>query len=178
MNIAAFTLTIIASSYLTVCIWIFGRKKSHYSQLRHTISELGEAGAVHERWVGRGVFLPVGLLLLLVAYLVPVAPTKALALCLAVGYVVAALFPCDIGSPLSGSSRQSIHNIGGTVEYLGGAYALLQLAKPVDPLFSVAGYVVLGAGFAISLPQLAAVRGLIQRIAEICLFGGLAWASL
>lgn len=178
MNITALVLTIVASAYLVISLWIFGRKKPHYSHLRHTISELGEIESGQEIRVGRGVFLPVGLFLLLVAYLVHALgiPTMALAICIAVGYGVAAFFPCDIGSPLTGSKRQSIHNLGGTVEYVGGAFALLQLAKQIDPLFSVAGYFVLGTALAISFPQLSAIRGLIQRLAEICLFGGLALA--
>lgn len=178
MNIAAFSLIIVVIGFLLACVVIFGRKKPGYSQLRHTISELGETGAEHERSVAYLVFLPTGLLLFLIAYLAQAhgMPTVALASCIAVAYVVAAFFPCDVGSPLTGSGRQSIHNLGGTVEYLGGAVALLQLAKQIDPLFTVAGYVVLGAGVAISLPFLAGIRGLIQRVAEICLFGGLALA--
>ena len=178
MNIVAFVLAVIVAAYLLVCVWIFGRKKLNFSQMRHTISELGETGTGHQRRVAYLVFLPTGLLLFLIAYLAQPngMPTVALASCIAVAYVVAAFFPCDVGSPLTGSGRQSIHNLGGTVEYLGGAVALLQLAKQIDPVFSVAGYFVLGASVAISLPFLAGIRGLIQRLAEICLFAGLALA--
>lgn len=178
MNIVAFSLAIIVTVYLLVCVGIFGIKKRDYSQLRHTISELGETGSEYQRSVAYLVFLPTGLQLLLIAYLAQAQSMTivALASCIAIGYVVAAFFPCDVGSPLTGSSRQSIHNLGGTVEYLGGAVSLLQLAKQIDPLFSVAGYFVLGASVAISLPFFAGIRGLIQRIAEFCLFAGLALA--
>ena len=178
MNSVAFILTIAVTGYLLICVGIFSRKKLNYSQMRHTISELGEAGGDHARSVAYLVFLPTGLLLFLIAYLAQPhgMPTVTLAGCIAVGYVIAAFSPCDVGSPLTGSGRQSIHNLGGTVEYLGGAVALLQLSKQIAPLFSVAGYFVLGAGVAISIPVLAGIRGLIQRVAEICLFAGLALA--
>jgi hypothetical protein len=38
------------------------------------------------------------------------------------------------------------------------------------------GFVVIGVAIALSVPAIAAVRGLIQRIAETCLFAGLAAA--
>ena len=119
MNTAllSIALTLFATFYLFALLFFVGAKKSGYSQVRHTISELGEVGAPHERFVAVGVFLPVGLLLLLVAYLtLPLgSETAALAWCIAVGYLVAAMFPCDVGSPLSGSWRQAIHNLGGGV---------------------------------------------------------------
>lgn len=178
MNLFAFALSIVASVHLLFCLWIFGRKKPNYHHLRHTISELVEIGAPQQRQVSWLVFLPVGLLMLVVAYLVQAlaTPLAALALCISIGYVVAAFFPCDVGSPLTGSNRQSMHNLGGTVEYIGGALVLLELAERLGPLFRIAGYFVLAAGLAISVPQLAAVRGFIQRIAECCLFGGLVLA--
>ncbi len=170
------SLTLFALAYLFAALFVLGRKKPGYSHLRHTISELGESGAPQETLVAMGVFLPIGLVLLLVAYLVRHLAVEefALALCLALGYIVAAVFPCDAGSPTSGSWRQAIHNAGGAVEYLGGAFALVRMAEYLGPLFKVLGMVVLGSAILISLPPLAAVRGLVQRVAELCLFGGLA----
>ena len=92
------------------------------------------------------------------------------------GYLGAAVFPCDVGSPFSGSNRQAMHNLGGAVEYLGGAAALLRLAEHNGQPFKALGFIVLGVTIGISLPLLAPVRGLVQRVGEPCLFGGLALA--
>jgi hypothetical protein len=175
---AIFFLTVFAALYLFAFLVFLGYRTPGYSHVRHTISELGEIGAPYARLVAVGVFAPVGASVLLAAYLTrSTAPDPALlALCISVGYLVAAMFPCDPGSPVSGSSRQAIHNLGGAVEYIGGAFALVRIAKHVGQPFEAAGLIVFGAAIAISLAPLSAVRGLIQRVAEVCLFGGLALA--
>lgn len=174
----AIALTVFAVTYLVAFLFLLGYKRPNYSHVRHTISELGEIGAPHRQFVAVGVFAPVGVFLLLVACLARfTAPASALlALCIAIGYLVAAVFPCDPGSPLSGSSRQAIHNLGGAVEYLGGAFALFRIAEHIGQPFRVAGFIVMGLAIAISVPLFSPVRGLLQRIAELCLFGGLALA--
>jgi hypothetical protein len=170
--------TLIAVTYLFAGLFALAPRKAGYSHVRHTISEIGEAGAPHQRLVAWALFLPVGLLLLLVAYpLRPVSPpAAALALCLAVGYLGAAAFPCDPGSPVSGSARQALHNLAGAVEYIGGGFALLVLAEHLGQPFKLAGFVVLGTALALSFVPSGSVRGLVQRVAEVCLFGGLALA--
>ena len=175
---AALFLTLLASGYLFAQLFIIGRRRPSYSQTRHTISELGEFGTPEQRLVALGVFLPVGVLLLLVSYLLrPIGqPPALLALCVAIGYLVAAAFPCDPGSPLWGSPRQALHNLGGAVEYIGGALALLRLSETLGQPFRIAGFVVLGGAIALSIPGIAVVRGVIQRVAELCLLGGLAVA--
>lgn len=171
-------LTLLAVIYLFAALFVLGARKPAYSHLRHTISELGEIGAPQARLVAIGVFLPIGIVTLLVAWLVRGRETEtvALALCLATGYIAAALFPCDVGSPVSGTWRQAAHNLGGAVEYIGGAFALMGIAAHAGDPFRTLGIVVLGAAIAISLAPLAGVRGLVQRVAELCLFGGLALA--
>jgi hypothetical protein len=153
-------------------------RKAGYSHIKHSISEIGEIGAPNQRFVAFGLFLPIGLVLLLVAYLVrPASPAAAaLALCIAVGYIGAAAFPCDPGSPLFGTARQVLHNLAGAVEYAGGGFALMKLAESFGQPFKAAGFVVLGATIALSVLPSNSVRGIIQRIAESCLFGGLALA--
>jgi len=171
-------LTAIAAVYLIAALIVLAPQKPAYSHIRHTISEIGEVGAPHQRFVAFGLFLPVGLLLLIVALLVqPVsAASAALALCISIGYLVAAVFPCDVGSPLTGSVRQTIHNLGGAVEYIGGSFALLRVAEDLGSPFRVAGFFILGAAIALSLKPLASVRGIVQRLAEFCLFMGLAFS--
>lgn len=171
-------LTAIAATYLLGSLIVLAPKKSGYSHLKHTISEIGEIGARHQRFVAYGLFLPIGLLLLLVAYLIQSAstPSAALALSIAIGYLVAAAFPCDPGSPLLGTARQAIHNLGGAVEYIGGGFALMALAESFGQSFKAAGFVVLGSAIALSVIPSTSVRGIIQRAAEACLFVGLALA--
>jgi Protein of unknown function (DUF998) len=173
-----FVLTVVATAYLFAALVVVGAKSPAYSHMRHTISELGEFGSPRQNFVAFGIFLPVGVLLLAVAFLLHSVnqPAALLALCIGIGYVVAALFPCDPGSPASGSSRQALHNLGGAVEYLGGAFALLRLAESFGLPFRAAGFVVFGAAVALSVTTFAPIRGLVQRIAEICLFGGLAFS--
>lgn len=171
-------LALLAVIYLFAALFVLGARKPGYSHLGHTISELGEIGAPQARLVALGVFLPIGIVMLVVVWLVRAFETEtcALALCLAVGYITAALFPCDAGSPVSGTWRQAIHNLGGAVEYIGGAFALMGIAAHTGEPFRTLGIVVLAAAIAISLAPLAGVRGLVQRVAELCLFGGLALA--
>lgn len=166
-------------SYLLIAILVFATRRPGYSHLRDTISELGEVGAADGPRVSFGVFLPVGLGLAAYGFLVRQSTLAAanelamLAFCVAAGYLVAAFFPCDPGSPLSGSFRQGIHNLGGAVEYIGGALALFRLAEVHDERFQILGAIVFPAGLLLSLPQLAKVRGLIQRVAETALCLGL-----
>lgn len=170
--------TAIAATYLFASLIALAPRKAGYSHLKHSISEIGEIGAPDQRLVAFGLFLPIGLVLLLVAYLVrPASPSAAaLALCIAIGYIGAAAFPCDPGSPLFGTARQALHNLAGAVEYVGGGFALMTLAERFGQPFELGGFVVLGTAFALSVIPSNSVRGIIQRIAEMCLFGGLALA--
>ena len=156
-----------------VAILVLARRKPGYRHLRHTISELGEVGAPDQKLVAFGVFVPVGLLLAVIAFLFRVShpPQCTLAACLATGYLVAAVFPGDPGSPLSGSLRQGIHNLGGAIEYAGGTLALFWLAESSGMVFRGAGFLVGAAMLTLSFPH--PLRGGIQRVAELCLFGGL-----
>jgi hypothetical protein len=168
--------TVIAAAYLFTSLFILAPRKAGYSHFKHTISEIGEVGAPNQRFVAFGVFLPIGLLLLLVAYFVQSVstPSAVLALSIATGYLIAAAFPCDAGSPVSGTARQAMHNLGGAVEYIGGGFALITIAERFGQPFKAAGFVVLGSAVALSILPSTSVRGIIQRIAEVFLFAGLA----
>jgi hypothetical protein len=168
--------------YLVLGIAYFGFRRPGYSHLRHTISELGEDGAPHRKIVSWGLFLPVGAGLLLLGVLLANAnpPLRGLLLCLGTGYVVAAVFPCDAGSPSSGSPRQTLHNLGGAVEYIGGIFFLQQapdqlwLKQTINPTAQIG--LLLGCLLATSLPNFP-LRGLAQRTAEALLFGQALWLS-
>ncbi len=172
-----------ASVYLLGSTLYFGNKAPGYNHVSGTISELGESGSVFEKNISYGVFLPVGLSLLLMSTLLYFQGLHdetqkslcGLGTCVGVGYVVAAFFPCDPGSPLSGSTRQSIHNLGGIIEYLGGAYFLTVSSVP---LMRTIGFLVLSLAIMMSFSFCLRWRGLIQRFAELGLFAGLIVLSL
>ena len=167
--------------FLVAGIIYVASKSPHYSHLKHTISELGEDNAPYSRIVNMGLFLPVGIILILIGLLNrDNTIISGLAICLGVGYLVSALFPCDRGSPLAGSIKQTIHNIGGFIEYGGGIYFLNKsrhlLLTPgfIEPQW-ITGFLVLCV-ILTSLPGFK-LRGLFQRTVEFILFGQLLWLS-
>ncbi|MEM1436230.1 MAG: DUF998 domain-containing protein [Pseudomonadota bacterium] len=167
-------LVLIAGVYLLAAVLaVAALRGAAYSHARHTISELAEAGSEYSGKVSYGVFLPVACALAVAALLAAPfsSPVAALALSLALGYGSAALFPCDPGSPAIGSFRQGVHNLGGAAQYLGGALSLLLIAEALGWVFRAAGLLVAGAALLLSFE--GPVRGLIQRVAELCLFLGL-----
>jgi hypothetical protein len=171
--------TIIAASLL-ICIVVFGRRREGYRHARHTISELGEQGAADHGRVRWGVFLPVGLGCMAVAALASTATgpagltlgARVLAGSLGAGYLIAALFPCDPGSPLQGGWRQGVHNLGGGVEYVGGALGLLILSPELGQVASAGAVIVVLGTIGVSWPGLP-WRGAVQRLVESVLFGSL-----
>jgi len=178
--------------FLTAGTKYFAGRRPDYRHVRHTISELGERGAHDARLVGLALFLPVGLVCAIISW-----QTKSegalgdalslLSLALAVGYLTAVVFPCDAGSPLSGSWRQGLHNVGGGVEYVAGAIALWRIgqaaatretSRALTAAFGVAAVVVVLVAVALSVTGLSRWRGGIQRVAETALFCGLTVAAL
>lgn len=175
----ALVLLVMASVFLGAAIGWFAARRADYSHVRHTISELGESGARSERAVSYGVFLPVGCTLLMIALLTKeTSPVGSmLALCIGIGYVASAFFPCDPGSPVVGSLSQMIHNYVGGIQYVGGSIALWHLGGIESSVcFRVTSICVGVATVALVTPGLWRVRGLVQRVAELGLFGGLAAA--
>lgn len=166
-----------ASLALALSLWRLGRQHPGYSHLRHTISELGETGAANAKLVAYGVFLPFGLAMLAIYGLSHASHPSAanLAACIAVGYLGAALFPCDPGSPLTGSWRQSLHNLAGAVQYIGGAAVIWRMA-PADDLFRMLAMVVAAVAVLLSVPAVGPLRGGIQRVAELALLAALVLA--
>ena len=178
---------LLCTLFLGVGIVYFASRTSGYSHRRHTISELGEIGGPYSRLVRMGLFLPVGLCCLALArwFVETVAPSdlsrgaSTLAISLAVGYLVAAFFPCDPGSPLQGSWRQGVHNLGGGAEYVGGASGLWLIGgslraatseSAIGTAFIVGACLVGSAVIVLSTPALFRWRGATQRIAELVLF--------
>lgn len=172
----SFALALVASAYLAIAIYVVGSRKPEYDHIRHTISELGESESTYCRVVSYAVFLPVGVLLLAVAGLAfSTNPVHAmLALSISIGYLSAAVFPCDPGSPFVGSLKQALHNLGGAVEYLGGAVSLMWISEAHGGAYKIAGAVVMAAVLILSFEN--RIRGITQRIAETILFAALCYA--
>jgi hypothetical membrane protein len=174
----ASALAAIAAIFLAVALAVLGARKPGYRHRANTISEIGENGAPDQRLVAIGAFLPIGLAMLMAAFLTrEVSSIAALGIAIAVGYLGAAAFPCDPGSPASGTARQSLHNLAGAVEYIGGGFALMTIARDFGVSFQVAGAIVLVSAIALTVLASTSIRGLIQRIAEACLFGGFVSAA-
>lgn len=169
---------------------IGGSLVQNYLHFENYISELGAVGTQFGTTISLGGFLLIGLLV--ICFLIVSKPLVNFTGIAKVGYyflffigfsyIGAAFAPCDIGCPAEGTMRQSIHNSLGVFEYIGGAIGLLMLSTSTHYqhghnrykftlLFSSA--VVFIAFIAMATPELAVWRGLIQRIAEVSLFGSL-----
>jgi hypothetical protein len=158
----------------------YGSRKPGYSHLRHTISELGETGSpVGENVSYRG-FISIGislwLFLAMAASLLPSQSDVFFMLSLVgAGYVGGGAFRCDPGAPATGSWRTALHNIFGALEYFGAAAAFFALKRsefwsPLSEVMTFAGGIVIFCLAGLSFPH--PFRGLIQRIAEATIFGG------
>ncbi|MFT3680817.1 MAG: DUF998 domain-containing protein [Ferruginibacter sp.] len=170
----AFSISCIAIILLAAGIIYFGIKTKEYNHIKHTISELGETGSSYEKTVSYGLFLPTGILLCIAGLLSKHnANTAGLALVLAAGYIIAAFFPCDPGSPSSGSWKQQVHNIGGFIEYAGSIYFIMKMANDDAALwfipYKTIGILLVAGIVLISIPN-NPVRGLVQRVMETLLF--------
>lgn len=163
---------------------IGGALKPGYSHVSQYISELNATGTPWAAAIGWLGFVPLGLLL--AAFLVVAAPLASLRGASRAGwwllmgqplaYVGAALAPCDAGCPATGSVSQDLHNLLGVVTYPAAGLGLLLLAfaprlSPALRAAFVLASAVWMAGFvAMVVPELAAIRGALQRATEAVLY--------
>ncbi len=151
-----------------------------YSHVSQYISELGATGAPHGRLVSLGGFLPVGVLLTTFAVLAALIPPRGVLKTLgciglflfALGYLGAAVFPCDFGCrPETPSGSQMLHMAFGLVGYILAPLTLAVLAvasrkwpgaKGLFPLGLVCAVVAGIAFFSMADP----FAGLFQRVLE------------
>jgi hypothetical protein len=162
-----------------------------YSHRSQYISELGARGADNGALVSLGGFLPIGVLALaFVVLALPVVQAAGGSRRMAVGlgcfagigaaYVLAAFARCEEGCPTDGDLQQSIHNLGGLLEYAGAAVGLLVFglaARRID------GWRTEGRASLTLLPVVLVLmslaeadgarewRGAVQRGLEVLLFG-------
>ena len=153
--------------------------KPGYSAVSQYISELNASGTPWAQEIGWLGFVPLGLLLAL--FLIAVRPLIRARGAAAMGFallfsqplalVSVAFLPCDAGCPLEGSLNQQLHNLVAVVTYVAAGIGMLMLStgEPAgtgNRLLKLAGLVWLLAFFAMLQPEIAAVRGLVQRAVD------------
>jgi len=161
--------------------------RENYSWVAQYISELGAVGAPYATVINYFGFLVVaassGVALFGLMRRSDVNRLAAVGcvlwiIGLSVGYLSAFLFPCDLGCPLDGSARQSIHNLSVLIAYPAGTMGLLCIAIGLRQvgvrvastwafgvaLLSVVGFVMMAH------PDQSHLRGLWQRIADYSMF--------
>jgi hypothetical protein len=121
---------------ITLMVLIAGYYTPGYNHIFQHISELGAKDAPYEwnvRFLG---FLPSGILLISFCFFAHMALPRSKGTTLglaglviyALGYIVAAVFPCDPGCrPNEPSLSQLIHNVGGFIGYLLAPFFLFAL---------------------------------------------------
>ncbi len=127
-----------ASALVTLLATLLGGALTPgYSHLAMYISELGARGAPLEWPMRLGGFLPAGLLMLSFCLAAwrrlprrwPVTLSLLGLVLYALGYLIAVVFPCDLGCrPAEPSLSQAIHNAGGLLGYLFAPLILLLMA--------------------------------------------------
>lgn len=158
--------------------------KPGYSSASQFISELNATGTAWAYQLGWFGFVPLGLLFAMFM----LAARRRLQLDGAsrwgwwllwsqpLALVMAAFAPCDAGCPADGSTSQTIHSLLGVVTYFAAAAGLVLLAnaatdRPSRACLRAAG-IAFGVLFVLMLmPELAPVRGLLQRTADALLAG-------
>ena len=113
--------------FIVVIPLVAGMLTPNYNHMSQYISELGASGAPTEVFVRFVGFLPAGLALLVFAISAYFAAPRSflarigfLGVALyTVGYLVAVVYPCDLGCrPEEPSVSQILHNLAGLVSYL------------------------------------------------------------
>jgi len=167
-----------------------GQADPDYSHSSQFISELGAAGALQRNLVNFAGFLPTGLFLfgfvLFGHSSFPPAKNAVLGWWLltgaSIGYVIAALFPCDTGCPATGSIQQAVHNTAGMIQYIGISLGLLLIAKAehslswLRPISLLAAAAILSGFIMMSVDH--DLRGMWQRVAEVAFFGWVLLVSI
>ena len=156
-----------------------------YDASRQYISELGADGASRASLMNLLGFWPAGLsFILAMAYfafhwkLALMRVGCIFMMGVGIGYIGAALFPCDAGCPAVGSFKQAMHNLTGLFEY-GGAMiglalllsGLLKAGSKLRAALTGACFVCVALGFLMMLSaSLNTPFGAWQRLADYALF--------
>lgn len=109
-----------------------------YSSAQNYLSELGAIGAPNAPIINVFGFAPVAISSLMILVYIAVKQdwgragyigAALLAFGLSTGYLIAVFFPCDLGCPVQGSARQSVHNLAGLVQYPAGVVGLFMMGR-------------------------------------------------
>ncbi|UZE96619.1 DUF998 domain-containing protein [Alkalimarinus alittae] len=180
-------LGVVISLFAFIAPVYYAKKSDGYSTRLNTLSELGATGSRYQKAVSRYYFLPLGVAIILflvlsqatVTFLTQSYLAWALLGLVGVGYLVAALFPCDPGSPIGGTASNKLHNTAGVLEYLGAGLGLILMGvSPEQPVMLpqmnlyliLSGSVILLSLMMLILPSFYRIRGLVQRFAEASFF--------
>lgn len=158
--------------------------KPGYSYSANFISELNASGTPWASLLGWSGFLPLGLLfasfLVAAGQLAQIRGARLgywLLWSQPVAFIGAAIAPCDPGCPVGGSATQVAHDILGVTTYFAGAAALILLSRSpsisydelVKSVLFASGILFIVLFFAMLQPELAPIRGLLQRAADASL---------
>lgn len=176
---------------LTAASWLFtvfllpAWLRPDYSPLAQYISELGALGAPYAGLVNWAGYLPSGILfaIALASFWCHWRPRGlqaaglALLFCEPLAWIGSAIFPCDLGCPAQGSLAQNLHNVLALFTYTGTALGVTLLACAANlQRWQRAGWLLLvvlwlGLFVAMLAPELASLRGLMQRLGEALMYG-------
>ena len=176
---------------LTAASWLFtvfllpGVLRPDYNPLAQYISELGATGAPHAAVVNWAGYLPSGVFfaIALASFWRHWRPRGvqaaglALLFCEPLAWIGSAIFPCDLGCPAQGSLAQNLHSVLALFTYTGTALGVTLLACAANlQRWQRAGWLLLvvlwlGLFVAMLAPELASLRGLMQRLGEALMYG-------
>lgn len=184
-------LAVAAIVYAAAFYFVGASIKPGYSQVANFISEYNAAGTAYAGLLTYAGFAVVAALL--AGFLIAVAPLARVQGASRAGmwalwgapasFAMAAVFPCDAGCPIEdGSFSQEMHNLLAVATYLVTGLSLILLSRA--PVLAVearwARSFLLTAGVAwivmfgvMLLPEMAPVRGLVQRSLDALLAGSL-----
>ena len=186
----AFLCAISGTLVVIVFTFLAGLNFPNYNHLTQYISELGARNAPNENLVRFAGFLPAGILLCLFSLFALLSLPKSrmttiglLGLCyFAVGYIVAAFFPCDPGCrPAEPSLSQLIHNFVGGIGYIAGALGLLAIGTQARKWTK--GSILSSLAFLFGIVALLAASftvdfaGLTQRITELSILSWIVYCG-
>ena len=176
----AHALAVASAAYALAFYIAGGWLKPDYSHVAHFISELNATGTPWARELGLFGFVPLGLLT--AAFLLVATPVARLSGLSRAGFLLlwsqpiaflgVAAAPCDPGCPADGSMLQHLHNLLGLITYFAAAagFFLLSfhghLSRGGKVFLRFAGFAWLALFVFMLAPELASVRGLLQRAAE------------
>lgn len=165
-------LALLLAAYLALATSLLGWRTPAYRASRDSLSHLGEVGRQYAACTNYGVFLPVGLGCLWLAWQTSASlPQLMLSLSLAVGYLGAALWPLR-AQP---HPANHWHYLAGAIEYIGGIVALAWAgatsSAAAPGYLALSGLVLLAITLSL-LPSMKNHAGQWQRLAEASLFIG------